>query len=435
MAVNTFIQDSQDPNPLIRALAIRTMSRIHIENVAEYFVTPLRQRLEDSSPIVRKTAAFSISKLYDSIPDTIENSGLFPGLIRLLDDENPMVVSNATAAICEINQKRKQPLFEFTAQNIQSVLNALSSSTEWCQIILFDSLSKYKPSNSEEADSLIFRLIPYLRHSNPAVVIGAFKCIFNFLEKNSRPLQDIFRIILPPFLSLIRDDTIEMQYIVLRTLNLFSQRYPKVLSKEISIFFCKYNDPTYVKTEKLDIITANCNVSNTALVLNEFAEYCNSVDILFVRKSVKSIGEIALKIEAAAHRCVDILVSLAEGKAGYAIEQAVIALADILRKYPGQFESIISKICQNLEQIKDPEGRAAGLWIIGEYGSLIDKVDIVLDPFIDTFGDEPQIVQLQLISSIVKIYLAKSEETRDQLQYVLGEATRMNMPPDVRIVH
>jgi vesicle coat complex subunit len=432
MAVNTFVQDSQDANPLVRALAIRTMSRIRIESVAENLVTPLRQRLEDPQAYVRKTAAFSISKLYDAIPEIIESSGLFPGLIQLLQDDNPMVVSNAAAAICEINLARSEPIFEFTGRNVTPVLNAMKDCTEWCQTILFDALAQYVPADADDAENLIFRLVPFLRHANPAVVIGAFKCIFIFLEKDSRPPQEVFPTVLPPFLTLVTNDNIEIQYIVLRTLNLFAQKYPKALAKEIRIFFCKYNDPTYVKAEKLGIITANCGPSNAALVLDELAEYCNSVDVDFVRRSVKSIGEIAIKLDSCAAKCVDILVGLVAGKAGYAIEQAVIVLSDILRKYPGQFEGIIGNVCPNLDQVKDPQARAAGIWILGEYCELIDKVELIIDPFLDTFPDEPPIVQLQLISSIVKVYLSKPDETREQLQYVLTEATRSTMPPDIR---
>jgi hypothetical protein len=308
----------------------------------------------------------------------------------------------------------------------------MAASTEWCQTILFDALAKYVPKDADDAANLIARLLPFLRHANPAVVIGAFKCIFIFLDTDTRPPSEVFPTILPPFLTLVTNDNIEITYIVLRTLNLFAQRYPKALAKEIRVFFCKYNDPTYVKAEKLGIITSNCGPSNAALVLDELAEYCNSVDVEFVRRSVRSIGEIAIKLDACAHKCVDILVSLVEGKAGYAVEQAVIVLSDILRKYPGQFEGIISKVCQNLDQVKDPQARAAGVWILGEYCALIDKVDVAIDPFLDSFADEPPLVQLQLISSIVKAYLVRPKETEEQLQFVLNEATRQTMHPDVR---
>ena len=71
--------------------------------------------------------------------------------------------------------------------------------------------------------------------------------------------------------------------------------------------------------EKLDIIVTICKPSNAQLVLEELNEYCNSVDVSFVRKSVRCIGQIAIKMKEAAKKCVDILVSLVGGKADYAV--------------------------------------------------------------------------------------------------------------------
>ena len=36
MAVNTFVKDCEDPNPLIRALAVRTMGCIRVDKITEY---------------------------------------------------------------------------------------------------------------------------------------------------------------------------------------------------------------------------------------------------------------------------------------------------------------------------------------------------------------------------------------------------------------
>ena len=57
LAVNTFRKDSLDPNPLIRALAVRTMGYIRLEAVAEYLMDPVRRCCRDTDPYVRKTAA------------------------------------------------------------------------------------------------------------------------------------------------------------------------------------------------------------------------------------------------------------------------------------------------------------------------------------------------------------------------------------------
>ena len=46
LAVNTFSKDCEDPNPLIRALAVRTMGCIRVDKITEYLCDPLRKCLK-----------------------------------------------------------------------------------------------------------------------------------------------------------------------------------------------------------------------------------------------------------------------------------------------------------------------------------------------------------------------------------------------------
>lgn len=50
------------------------------------------------------------------------------------------------------------------------------------------------------------------------------------------------------------------------------------------VFFCKYNDPIYVKMEKLEIMIKLASDKNIDQVLLEFKEYAQEVDVDFVRK-------------------------------------------------------------------------------------------------------------------------------------------------------
>jgi vesicle coat complex subunit len=53
---------------------------------------------------------------------------------------------------------------------------------------------------------------------------------------------------------------------------LILQKRPEVLSNEIRVFFCKYNDPPYVKMEKLEIMVKLCNDRNVDQLLSELKE-------------------------------------------------------------------------------------------------------------------------------------------------------------------
>lgn len=47
---------------------------------------------------------------------------------------------------------------------------------------------------------------------------------------------------------------------------------PEILRSEMKVFFVKYNDPIYVKLEKLDIMIRLANQQNIAQVLAELKE-------------------------------------------------------------------------------------------------------------------------------------------------------------------
>lgn len=93
LAVNTFVKDTDDPNPLVRALAIRTMGCLRAEKIIDYLSDPLQKCLRDENPYVRKTAALCVAKLYDLKPELVIDNGFLEQLQDMIADANPMVRS------------------------------------------------------------------------------------------------------------------------------------------------------------------------------------------------------------------------------------------------------------------------------------------------------------------------------------------------------
>ena len=123
----------------------------------------------------------------------------------------------------------------------------------------------------------------------------------------------------------------------------------------MKVFFVKYNDPIYVKLEKLDIMIRLASQANIAQVLSELKEYATEVDVDFVRKSVRAIGRCAIKVEQSAERCVSTLLDLIQTKVNYVVQEAIVVIKDIFRKYPNKYESIIATLCENLDTLDEPE--------------------------------------------------------------------------------
>lgn len=433
LAVNTFVKDANDPNPLIRALSIRTMGCIRVDRITEYLCVPLKKCLKDDDPYVRKTSAICVAKLYDINPEMVDEQGFIDMLQDLVSDPNPTVVANAVAALSEIVESGNVDAFKITKSNLQKLLAALNECTEWGQVFVLDAIARYNPSDSNEAEGIIEQVTPRLQHANSAVVLSAIKIILKFLEKvtDKDTAKALARKMAPPLVTLLSTEP-EIQYVALRNINLIVQKRPNILSHEIKVFFCKYNDPIYVKMEKLEIIIRLVSAKNVDQVLLELKEYATEVDVDIVRRSVRAIGQCAIKLKGAGQRCIDVLLELIETKVNYIVQEAIIVIKDIFRKYPNQFESIIATLCENLDTLDEPEAKASMIWIIGEYAERIDNADEILERFLESFHDENAMVQLQLLTATVKLFLQRPNDGQEMVQRVLNMATEESDNPDLR---
>jgi vesicle coat complex subunit len=205
MAVNGFVKDCGDPNPLIRALAVRTMGCIRVEQISEYLCEPLRKALKDQDPYVRKTAAITVAKLYEISPDLVVDQGFIDGLNDLLCDGNPMVVSNSVAALAEISTHGESKALHLNNVSVLKLLAVLNECSEWGQIFILDVLATYDPTLPDEAEKMAERIKPRLQHANSAVVLSATKVILKLLDVISNPdtVQKLVKSMGPPLITLM----------------------------------------------------------------------------------------------------------------------------------------------------------------------------------------------------------------------------------------
>lgn len=179
----------------------------------------------------------------------------------------------------------------------------------------------------------------------------------------------------------------EVQYVALRNIDLLLQKQPGILSKEMRVFFCKYNDPPYLKLQKLEIMIRIANDKNYEQLLAELKEYALEVDMDFVRRAIRAIGQVAIKIESAAERCVNTLLDLIATKVNYVVQEVIVVIKDIFRRYPG-YEGIIPTLCKCIDELDEPNARRSLIWIVGEYAEKITNAQEILTGFVEGFSEE-----------------------------------------------
>ncbi|KAI9637892.1 vesicle-mediated transport-related protein [Dioszegia hungarica] len=434
-AISGFLTDCHDRNPLIRGLAIRTMSSIPLPPIIQALIDPLRSGLEDQDPYVRKTSALAVAKLYasDFGKRIIDKEGFVAMLRDLLADQNPTVVANAVASLVEISDRSTDISLRLNATVAGKLVAALGECSEWGQVYILDSLLSFVPTSHMDAETLAERISVRLQHANSAVVLTTIKVIMylmNYMEDEVL-IRALERKMGPPLVTLLSSGS-EVQYVGLRNILLIVQRRPAILQNEVKVFFCKYNDPIYVKLAKLEIMYRLTREDNVAEVLAELKEYASEVDVDFVRKAVRSIGRLAIKIAPAADRCIQTLLGLMGTKITYVVQEAIVVIKDIFRRYPNQYESIIGILCENLDVLDEPEAKSAMIWIIGQYADRIENSDELLEDFCFTFKEEAAEVQLALLTATVKLFIRRPTAAQELLPKVLKLATEEAENPDLR---
>lgn len=148
-------------------------------------------------------------------------------------------------------------------------------------------------------------MLPRLAHNNPAVLLSAVKVVLKSMDV--LPKGDVktatTKKLAAPLITLLSCEA-ELQYVALRNINFVLQKQPTIFENNVKVFFCKFNDPLYVKLEKIEILIKVADDRNAESVLNELQDYTNDMDMDLVTAAVKAIGEIILKVNRSVSRAV-----------------------------------------------------------------------------------------------------------------------------------
>lgn len=421
--------------PLAKGLIVKQIANLINEHNIEQLIPIIMRACSSDDPYIRKSVALGILHIAQTKQSLIDKYKLGTQIKRLVEDGNPNVAANAIAALMEINEMREKTLLDPSLLLINNLLASIDQTSEWGQIVILDFTSTFVPDTEAIARSIISRVSSRLSHINSGVVLSAVRCCLTmnqFVDDNSKIMETLTRIALP-LLSLM-NNTAPIQYTTVKSILVLLQNYRRMFSSEVSLFFCKFDDPLYMKLAKLDVIMALCNPENVSRVLVELYDYAQQTDVEFVRKSISAIGRIAVNFESAAGACVDRIVALVKTKVQYIIQECIVAAVDIFRRYPMTYLGIVGELCGSLEgQMDDHRAKAGMVWILGEYAERIGNSGDLLDTlFIDDFMEDTPDVQLAILTAIFKIYLVEGEEVQDILQRVILMATSKVDNPDVR---
>ncbi|KAI3870161.1 hypothetical protein MKW92_045779 [Papaver armeniacum] len=334
LTINFLQKDCRDEDPMIRGLALRSLCSLRVTNLVEYLVGPLGLGLKDGNPYVRTVAAVGVLKLYHISPSTCIDAD-FPSTLKmlLLNDSDSQVVANSLSALQEIWSLEASNSEEASRERegllskpvVYYLLNRIREFSEWAQCLVLDLVSKYVPTDSNEIFDIMNLLEDRLQHANGAVVLATTKLFLHLTLSMADVHQQVYERIKAPLLTLVSSGSPEQSYAVLSHLHLLVMRAPILFSSDYKHFYCQYNEPSYVKKLKLDMLTAVANESNTYDIVTELCEYVANVDVPIARESVRAVGKIALQ-QYDVNAIVDRLLQFLEMEKDYVTAETLVRL-------------------------------------------------------------------------------------------------------------
>ena len=76
---------------------------------------------------------------------------------------------------------------------------------------------------------------------------------------------------------------------MIKNIKIIHSKLPSLVSKHLKIFYCKFNEPLYIKIEKINILVLLANEKNFEQILTEFQEYIQEADQDYVTLVIKSL--------------------------------------------------------------------------------------------------------------------------------------------------
>jgi vesicle coat complex subunit len=181
----------------------------------------------------------------------------------------------------------------------------------------------------------------------------------------------------------------EIGYSILRYLVSVVKIYPDVVGEDYGHFICDYNDPFYIKIEKMEIMFVMANKRNAKKILDEFYEYHKEINSEFVKQAINYMYRIALKVRTEAPHALVLYQKILENlhESSEHTNHIAIGTAVIIRAFPKVKggTDIVKAISKVHKSLQDQEAKVAFIWLLGEYCEKIEGSGPILEYFSNNF--------------------------------------------------
>ncbi|XP_034393181.1 AP-4 complex subunit beta-1 isoform X2 [Cyclopterus lumpus] len=428
LVINTLRKDCQDPNPMVRSLALRNMTNLRLPSLVEYVEQPLAAGLRDRAACVRRVAVLGWAKLHNLQPDAEIDAAVVNELYGLLRDPDPVVMVNCLRALEEI--LKKEGGVAINKPITHHLLNRLKESDVWGQCEVLRILQRYHPQSEDELFDILSLLDASLVSPHPPVMaatLGLFLGLCSGLPAVSLAALERVR---GPLLAACGSTSRETRFTALCHIQLLLRSLPGLMGAHYKRFFCGYAEPAYIKQRKMQVLVELVNDENVAMLLDELKGYCTDVNPETAQAAISAIGRIG---RSYSDRCLEILTGLLGLKQEHITSAVVQTMCDLVWVCPQCSDTVCSALEGCEEMLQDSQGRQALLWLLAAYGERVSSAPYTLEGFIDRVRSEASLgVKMELLTTTMRLFLCRPSETQDMLGRLLHYCIEEEMDMCVR---
>ncbi|XP_077406571.1 AP-4 complex subunit beta-1 [Vanacampus margaritifer] len=425
LVINTLRKDCQDPNPMVRSLALRNMTNLRLPSLVEYVEQPLTAGLKDRAACVRRVAVLGWAKLHNLQPNSEIDAAVVNELYSLLRDTDPVVMVNCIRALEEI--LKEEGGVAINKPIAHHLLNRLKDCDVWGQSEVLKILQRYQPQSEDELFDILSMLDDSLVSPHPPVMAATLSLFLGLCSALPAVSLAALERVRGPLLAACGSASREIRFTVLCHIQLLLRSVPGLMGAHYKRFFCGYAEPAYIKQRKMQVLVELVNDDNIVMLLDELKEYCTDVNTDTAQAAISAVGRIG---RSYSDRCLAILTGLLGLKQENITSAVVQTMRDLVWVCPQCSETVCSAIegCEDI--LQDSQGKQALLWLLGTYGDKVSSAPYTLEVFIDRVRCETSpAVKMELLTATLRLFLCRPAETQDMLgrllHYSIEEETDM----------
>jgi AP-4 complex subunit beta-1 len=422
MAINTLSKDCRiisSPDSKIRGLALRNLCSLRFAGSEEYIQTAIQDGIKDTDPYVRKTAIIGLIKLHKHSPKMVSETHINT-LYELIRDSDASVSINAIVALNEILVNEGG--IAFNRRMIIYLLNRIEQYNEFAQSKVFELVAKYTPSSEEEMYNIMNILEERLKNSSSTVVLACIKIFLVYTKNYPNIVKQVYARIKDPLITLFGAGEVagahEVSYCVLSHIHLLVSKGAQIeFENDFKTFFCKDDEPVYIRVLKIDVLQMIATDNNMFEILGELGAYISDFHREISKKSIQSITKLAMRFPDSSQHLTKMLLKYLTANNENIVTDVLIALKDLVRKYRNLSSEILNDIEAVLEYVTGDEGKAAVIWMFGEFGEHLQSSPYILESFIHNLNPNDSLqVSYALITASVKLFLKRAPEMHYSLE-------------------